>query len=292
MYRHQKHVLEQLTQDEDTKRVRQIRPGEVAQSVYDVSTGPTARYAIQRNGSGEMRTIDPTETLKDEVDASPYALYNEADVAEDEVLFGGGRDQGLFTPIRSPMVVIENSIMTQTMLQYGANLIDELDADEDEGDETAGKMKALMPAEEDNDSRHFMHSVPPIWRHAHLEISKKSGNHGRVREDMLDRLDFFAQRLEMSDHELQQLSGLELMERERSYGASHHGAVRRRLVFAFSLFTVPLPLDDTLEADQDLSNRLQRIFSSWRPRSWCSRQVRRIDEDHHRPTKCLVSQDC
>lgn len=235
LYRHQKHVLEQLTQDEHTKRVRQIRPGEVAQSVYDVVTGPTARYAIQRNGSSEMRTIDPTKMTEEGADASPYGLYNETDVAEDEILFGGGRDQGLFTPITNPLVVIENSRMTQTMIQYGASLIDELDADEDGFDEPAGKMKALMSAKEDGDARHFIHSVPPIWRHAYFKINEKSGKHGRIRENLLDRLDFFAQRLEMSGRELQKLSKLELMERDRAYGTSHQWAIRGRLLFAILL---------------------------------------------------------
>ncbi|KAG8162053.1 hypothetical protein KVR01_007818 [Diaporthe batatas] len=220
LYGHQKHVLEHLTQDADTMRVRQIRPGEEAPNIYDFVTGPTAQYAIQNNKCGVKWTEKPLELVENGAAPSPYTLYNDADVAEDEVLFGGGRDQGLFTPIINPLVVMENSGMTQTMLQYGASLIDELDANdvgEDGVDATAGKTKALMSAKEDSNARHFIHSMPPIWRHAYFEINRKLGEHGRDREDLLDRLDFFSQKLEMSGRELQKLSQLELMERDRSY---------------------------------------------------------------------------
>lgn len=223
MYLHQKPILEQLTQDEDTKRVRQIRPGEQALSVYDFVTGPTSQFAIQNTKGGEIRAVAHGEMPEDI--ASPYIMYNDADAAEDEVLFAGGRDEGLFKPIRNPTVILESSRMTQTMIRYGASLFDgaELeDLDEDEFDDTVGKTKALLSASDDSEAQHFIHSVPPIWRDAYSEINRNFGKHGKEREDMLDRLDFFAQRLEMCGHELQELSELELMERDRSYGTSHH----------------------------------------------------------------------
>lgn len=228
IYLHQKHILEQLTQDEDTKRVRQIRAGEQAESVYGNVTGPTTRYLVQHNRAGEMRTIAHDEIHENT--PSPYAMYNEADVAEDEVLFDGGRDQGLFKPIGNPVAIMENSRLTQTMIRYGASLFDGAamdDTDEDEFDVNPGTSKALLSASEDGDAQHFIHSVPPIWRHAYFEINRNFGKHGKEREDMLDRLDFFAQKLEMSGHELQQLSSLELMERDRSYGKSQHGSWAR-----------------------------------------------------------------
>lgn len=221
MYFHQKSILEQMTQDEDTKRVRQIRAGEQTGSVYDFVTGPTARYLVQRNRAGEMKTIFNDEMHEET--PLPYAMYNEADVAEDEVLFDGGRDQGLFTPIKNPVVIMESSRMTQTMIRYGASLIEGAamdDTDEDEFDDYAGNTKALLSASDDGDAQHFMHSVPPIWRQAYFEINRNFGKHGKAREDMLDRLDFFAQKLEMSGRDLQDLSWQELMERDRSYGKS------------------------------------------------------------------------
>lgn len=284
LYRHQKHILEQLTQDEDTKRVRQIRPGEQAQSIYDAVTGPTSRYAIQRNKRGEIRSINPDEMTEEEADTSPYTLYNEADFSEDEVLFSGGRDEGLFTPIHNPMVVMENSRMTETMIQYGASLIDAVDEDEmeeDEFDDTAEKTKALI-SPNDNEARHFIHSVPPIWRHAYFEINRSFGNHGKEKEDMLDRLDFFAQRLEMSGRELQELSTLELMERDRAYGTSNHRCSAPTLYY----------LTRAVEADQNLSNSVQRVFSSGRSRTWRSGKICSIHEDYHRAAKRLDGQDC
>lgn len=252
LYRHQKHILEQLTQDEDTKRVRQIRPGEQAQSVYDAVTGPTSRYAIQRSRRGEIRSINPDEMTEEEADTSPYTLYNGADSVEDEVLFSGRRDEGLFTPINNPMVVMENSRMTETMIQYGASLIDAVDGDEmeeDEFDDTAEKTKALMSAN-DSEARHFIHSVPPIWRHAYFDINRNFDNHGREKEDMLDRLDFFAQRLEMSGRELQELSTLELMERDRAYGTSNRDCIAPTLDH----------LIRAVEADQSFKQRSKSLF--------------------------------
>lgn len=232
MYLHQKHILEQLTQDEDTKRVRQIRASEQAESVYDFVTGPTTRYLVQRNRSGEMRTIAHDEMHEDT--PSPYAMYNVTDEAEDEVLFDGGRDKGLFQPVANPMAIIENSRLTQTMIRYGASLIDGADmddTDEDDFEDNVGKKQALLAAGDDSDAQHFIHSVPPIWRHAYFEINRNFGKHGKEREDMLERLDFFAQKLEMSGHELQHLSSLELMERDRSYGKLQHFPWARTPIF-------------------------------------------------------------
>lgn len=248
MYFHQKHILEQLTQDEDTKRVRQIRAGEQTQSIYDSVTGPTARYAVQRSRGGEMRTIAHDELPEDD-SSLPYAMYNDADVVEDEVLFDGARDEGLFTPIKNPLAIMESTPMTQSMIQYGASLIDGADmedSDEDEFDNHVGKKKALLSASDDTEAQHFIHSVPPIWRHAYFEINRNFGKHGKEREDMLERLDFFAQRLEMKGHELQELSSLELMERDRAYGTLHR----------YCLARTPNCLPQALQANQCRSNRV------------------------------------
>ncbi|KAI3395247.1 hypothetical protein diail_1600 [Diaporthe ilicicola] len=218
MYAHQKPVLKQLTQDEETKRVRQIRPGEQALSVYDFVTGDDSRCAIQTSRGGEITAMAHGEMPEDVV--SPYIFYNEADAAEDEVLFAGGRDEGLFKPITSPAGIMSSSMMTQTMLRYGAGLLDGAgmdDTEEDEFDDSVGRTKALLSASDDSDAQQFMYSVPRIWRDAFFEINRNLGKHGLEKEDLLDRVDFFAQKLEMSGHELQGLSELEVMERDRSY---------------------------------------------------------------------------
>lgn len=194
-----------------------------------------------------MRTITHDELPEDD-SSLPYAMYNEADVVEDEVLFDGARDQGLFTPIKNPLVIMESVPMTQSMIRYGASLIDGADmedSDEDEFDDHAGK-KALLSASDDPEAQHFIHSVPPIWRHAYFEINRNFGKHGKEREDMLERLDFFAQKLEMKGHELQELSSLELMERDRSYGTLYRRCRAK----------MPDGLSQTLEADQHFSNRI------------------------------------
>jgi hypothetical protein len=217
-YRHQKHILEQLTQDEDIGRVRQIRTGEQVKTIYDVATSPESKYAIQKTRGGETRTVAGNEMNETEGEKSPYRWYNEADAVEDEVLFSGRRDQGLFKPATIPMAIMERSRTTEPMLKKdGASLIRGVGMDEMKYYKVQ-KAKTVMSTGDGGEARHFIHSVPPIWRHAYFEINRNIGKHGRDREDMLGRLKFFSQRLETSGRELQELSQLELVKRETANG--------------------------------------------------------------------------
>ncbi|OTA94692.1 hypothetical protein M434DRAFT_394488 [Hypoxylon sp. CO27-5] len=103
LYKHREPFLRGLTRDEETMRVRSIRPGEQAASLWDEVTNPnntffTAdvynRKILESNGEAHK-------------EASPYMYYNEADAAEDLVLFS----DELISPDRNvPFKEVSNSI--------------------------------------------------------------------------------------------------------------------------------------------------------------------------------------
>lgn len=219
-YLHQRHILEHLTQDNDTKRVRQIKPGEGATSIYDFVSSPATRHAVSTRKGDRIEELLEGELPKSET--SLYLMYNDTDAAEDEILFAGGRDQGLYKEITNPVVMFENSRIPPTMLARGAQLLDSAGLSEDEDDDDilslAAQRALLLSYDQEPGASQFIHSVPPIWRVAYFDINRKAGKHGEGRDEMLDRLDFFSQKLEMTGPDLQQLEWLELMERDRSYG--------------------------------------------------------------------------
>ncbi|KAK4639828.1 hypothetical protein QC761_0112310 [Podospora bellae-mahoneyi] len=48
-YKHMKPVMETLTREPDTMRVRQIQPGENVKSLYDELAGPDAQFYVRTN---------------------------------------------------------------------------------------------------------------------------------------------------------------------------------------------------------------------------------------------------
>lgn len=98
-YTPQKHITSGITRDKETMGIRQIRPGEEVQSLYDELTDPRAGYWM-RTKTGRM--IRTTEDLPP--GESPYLFYNDTDAAEDAVLF----DKGL--PANFPFIEITNPV--------------------------------------------------------------------------------------------------------------------------------------------------------------------------------------
>jgi hypothetical protein len=69
------HVLKTITREKATSRVRDIRPGEVVESIWDQIQDPRAKFVFSGNND-ELRPGPPT-----------YLLYSESDALEDAVLF-------------------------------------------------------------------------------------------------------------------------------------------------------------------------------------------------------------
>jgi len=78
-YKHMKPIMQSLTREPDTKRVRQAKPGE--KSLFDELSGPDAEFWI-RTSKGMVRTSDDNPP-----EIGPYVYYNDTDAAEDAVLF-------------------------------------------------------------------------------------------------------------------------------------------------------------------------------------------------------------
>lgn len=164
---HQRQILEHLTQEPVTKRVRQIRPGAKVTSIYDEMHGPNARFMMGTNGS-----LDLTEVAEGD-EHSPYLWWNEINAAEAEVLCVDYRDQSLFPVIESPLVLFENSGLL-TLLEDKAEKFEylleaPLLSDEDDDNESyAGSLTqqklGLSKGKGVEGAEQSTYSVPPIWR--------------------------------------------------------------------------------------------------------------------------------
>jgi hypothetical protein len=154
---------------------------------------------------------------------SLYTFYNDADAAEDEVLFEAGLpDNFPFIEISSPLHMFETGRMPPSILNYEAsvlrkvllpkktdNAVTELD-DELEPNDSADGMYA--PG-----SKEFNYFVPPLWEQAHGLIKESAVNPARV--ELLRRLDFASVQLRIPLSGLgKHLGNQEIMERDRSYG--------------------------------------------------------------------------
>lgn len=259
--------------------MRQIKPGDDCRSIFDFVSSSDARHAVSTcKGSRIEESVDGQLP---ESGALSYLMYNDTDAAEDEVLFAGGRDQGLYKEITNPVVMFENSRIPPKMLARGAQLLDGVEISEDEngvvGDTliAAAQTSMMLSHGGEQGASQFIHSVPPIWRQAYFDINWKAGTHGEVREKMLDSLDFSSQKLEMTGHDLQKLEWLDLMERDRSYGASNPSKHHRENV---QLLT------------EGCRHRLQGVFPFGRPRARGSRKIRRVNQNHSWCSKLPISQ--
>src|SRR2546423_8623784 len=74
-YRPVSHVLKTITREEKTHRVRDIKPGEVVESIWDQIADPRAKFLF----------IGSNTELRPE--AHHHLLYNESDALEVSVLF-------------------------------------------------------------------------------------------------------------------------------------------------------------------------------------------------------------
>ncbi|KAL8383671.1 hypothetical protein RB595_010733 [Gaeumannomyces hyphopodioides] len=185
-YHRQKHVLETLYQDKTTYRIRQIRPGDDV-SVFDMLTNPTrSRSAVPP--SHERTKF--TEHGADENIFGMYGLYNNADAAEDEVLFPQDKQcpdmVAPFKEIRTPVDLLEEGLPPKIVVKGVADDKDRkgkgpVDADNDEG--------GLGGEGADEEGEAFMWYRPPIWEDAADQIAKDE-NLTPAQKQMLDRLAF------------------------------------------------------------------------------------------------------
>ncbi|KAK4043839.1 hypothetical protein C8A01DRAFT_43217 [Parachaetomium inaequale] len=233
-YTHMKHIMETPTREQDTKRVRQIKPGEDVQSLYDELTGPNAEFWIKTTNSGTDKT---TEDIAPGV--SPYIYDNNTDAAEDAILFEGELRRGFpedmpYVEIKNPMQQLESSRLPLSVLNRMIKQMEdsmppaleqafgikrglegkEEGKDRDKEESTGfGPMSDSQPY--DPGSGQFPYSVPPIWEQARKKITPTACDAARA--SLLDRVGFSSAKFGLTVDEVFEMAGKqEIMERDRA----------------------------------------------------------------------------
>ncbi|KAI1444975.1 hypothetical protein F5Y02DRAFT_408701 [Annulohypoxylon stygium] len=187
MYAHREPFLRTLTRNKETLRVRSIKPGEQVPSLWDEVNDPSNTFLIT-DLSNKM--VVESDGEKNNL-SSPYLFYNEADAAEDLILFS----DELISPNRNvPFKEVSNSITrletTPTtminVLAEGAREMSKLAKkkephdlpDEDSDEDWCTEPESQVDEEESMITTHW--SLPQIWEdsiaivnHRHISSEKK-----------------------------------------------------------------------------------------------------------------------
>ncbi|KAK4662230.1 uncharacterized protein QC763_0111220 [Podospora pseudopauciseta] len=210
-YKHMKPVMETLTREPDTMRVRQIQPGENVKSLYDELAGPDAQFYVRTNLGKMIRTCQ--DVLPG---CSPYEYYNDTDAAEDAILFEEEQLEGVqnipFVEISNPVQQLESTHMPLSMLNHKANqLTGEMP---DALEEILGISRKKLVEKKGNTPVPL--EAPPIWQQQHDIITETPLTSPRPK--LLTSLDFSSIKLKFSMAELEETAcAQETMERDRSY---------------------------------------------------------------------------
>lgn len=103
VYNHQEPFLCTLTRNQDTKRVRLIKQVEQVKSLWDEVRDPSNIFILTDMINKTTRTVDGDGMLE----SMPHTFYNEADAAEDAILF----PDELISPNRNvPFKEVSNAI--------------------------------------------------------------------------------------------------------------------------------------------------------------------------------------
>ncbi|KAJ4302088.1 hypothetical protein N0V88_002224 [Collariella sp. IMI 366227] len=229
-YAHMKYIMETLTREPDSKRVRQLKPGEDSRSLYDELCGPDAEFWMKTTNTAPVMTKEDITP-----GVSPYLYYNDTDAAEDAVLFEEEMLKGFpqdmpFAEIKNPIQQLESSRLPLSVLNKRVKELEEKMAavlenpfgfKRLEGKETRVStstdtpfMSDLQPYEPGSDQ--FPYSVPPIWEQAYKIIEAQDWDDER--KDLRDRIEFDFAELAIPEEELGQMADTqEIMERERAY---------------------------------------------------------------------------
>lgn len=220
-YRHLQPILQTLTRESDTKRVRQIQPGEDIKSLYDELSPANAQFWTTTSDGKTINTIEEGAP-----GTSPYKYYNETDAAEDAILFEEEELEGVpqnipFVEITNPVQQLETSNMPLNLLNHTTNKL--LDTMPPELEQILGVNKKEIKAKDPKakkpyapGSEEFPFKVPPIWEQAHGLITEASLEPERAH--LLESLDFSSVRLKINMEELKDMAcSQEIMERDRAY---------------------------------------------------------------------------
>ncbi|KAK4232195.1 hypothetical protein QBC38DRAFT_464667 [Podospora fimiseda] len=221
---HLKPIMQSVTREPDTKRVRQIKPGEKVKSLFEELAGPDAKFVIKTT-RGEI--ITTSQDIPPGV--SPYMYYNQTDKAEDAILFAEEQREGMpdnmpFVEITNPVHQLEVTPMPVSVLNHTATeMVQQLHTEEDGspkpnlikmldgGNGNEARKKPYAPGADE-----FPFRAPPIWQQMHKIITQNATDAKRTH--LLDKLDFRSIKLNLSISELKERAcSQEIMERDRAY---------------------------------------------------------------------------
>ncbi|KAH0489941.1 hypothetical protein TgHK011_001430 [Trichoderma gracile] len=214
VYSHMEPLLRTLTREKDTMRTRKINPGEEVESLWDVVAGDAVEFCLfdVKDGKVNCRTTR-------ELASSPYLFYNQANVAEDEVLFPdelvSPRDKVPFREIRNAINRLEAPMLPSEArhLEKGLQAICE-------GNDPSSVMDKATDKDEDS-----IWALPTLWETGLRQVlggTLSAEQRKLLKQTGLDTINesqLLADRLESAE-------GLEIMERDRSFNfkeAFHDG---------------------------------------------------------------------
>jgi hypothetical protein len=156
IYRPASHVLKTITREEKTHRVRDIKPGEVVESIWDQITNPQAEFMFTSTNN-ELQPV-----------AHHHLLYNESDALEDAVLFpeGSQKAENAMIPHQSTQAMHAFEHEGPSIVKY----IFDLDTD-DEVDGEADNALGHDGGKEHLDSTDESSTEPPDNGHDRMKAS-------------------------------------------------------------------------------------------------------------------------
>ncbi|KAI1373044.1 hypothetical protein F4677DRAFT_462599 [Hypoxylon crocopeplum] len=211
IYSHREPFLRSLTRNKETMRVRSIQPGEQVASLWDDVHDSTNTFF-----TADVLNMNVLETNGEaHKDASPYLFYNEANAAEDLVLFA----DELITPNRNvPFKEISNPIMRleatpATIINVLAEEAREISQRKDvshlpDADDDDEAWSTDSGPDEEEERRIITHwSLPQIWEDAIALI-----NHNHIssqRKRLLRQVGLLSQSSEVIRGGINSLNGVE-----------------------------------------------------------------------------------
>lgn len=200
-------LLRTLTREDDTMRTRQIKAGEDVQTLWHKLMDERNQFVLF-NINGETVT---SRNASDDIAASPYLFYNDANVAEDRVLFPddltSNKQDTPFREMKNGVNRIESGVLPSTVKHVMRNMA-KMEF-EDNGPQT-------VPSALNND-KDALWDLPTIWESGMKLL--KSGKPSGERRKLLNRTGIDAKHLGASFEErFGEQETLETMERDRSAG--------------------------------------------------------------------------
>jgi hypothetical protein len=205
MYRHMEPLLRSLHRNEETMHTRQIKPGENVRSIWDTVMDERSEFRLFDISGRKV-------TCRTDVDiaGSPYLLYNEANAAEDAILFpdeiNSDKKTVAFREIRNGVSDIEVGVLPSEARNFAKGL-----AAINKGKDP---IKAIRSAKDQDEERIW--GLPKVW-----ETGLKQARHDKptkAQRLLLQRAGLLSAHKSLSfDQRLDFSDPMELMERDRAF---------------------------------------------------------------------------